>query len=232
MFELNLFYEQQEIQREKDFDPVRLTVLGGSLILTIIVVWYGFLYLKMSDLRNELAGSRAQLKKLDSEFKQLGALTDLPKIRTQAQSINNRIHTRVMVATHLGVVRDLIPTNCQVRSFNLRRGMASSEVIKRGPKGSRTVKKVVPSAEITLEIEARGKTKVEVLQIRDRLLDVFQKEPRFRDWLKQSEETGATNRNDVVLAPGMTSDPKLGEQAVGVFELRLPFAPKDKPREL
>lgn len=238
MFELNLFHEQQQLQHERDFDPVRLTILGGVLVLSGLICWYAMVYLSMSGLRKEIADKKAKLKKLDDELKGMGTLTDLGKIQQQALSIEDRIQCRVLLANQLDLLRDIIPTNCQVRTLRTVRTIGTLEtLVPPGPnarsKAPVVVKKRSPMLDLLLEIETHGKTKVDVLQTRDNLLESLCKEPRLTNSIKQvMNEDTHTNQNDVTVMPGTVQDPKGGEQAKGIFEFRLPFALKDKPKDI
>jgi hypothetical protein len=229
MFELNLFHEQQQLQHDRDYDPVKLTILGGLLILSGLIAWYSVVYLSMAGLRRDIASKKAELKKLDNDLKAMGTLTDLGKIQSQAMSIDDRIRFRVLMATQIDILRDVIPTNCQVRSLKTVRTMAVTETVVKGAKKDFTVRKTGPSMDMLMEVETRGKTKVDVLQSRDSLLETLQREPRFAGWLKQVTNS---NRNDVIILNGTTLDPKGGEPAIGIFEFKLPFALKDQPKEI
>lgn len=238
MFELNLFHEQQQLQHERDFDPVRLTILGGVLVLSGLICWYAMVYLSMSGLRKEIADKKTKLKKLDDEFKALGTLTDLGRIQQQALSLEERIQCRVLFANQLDLLHDIIPTNCQVRTLRTVRTIGTLETYVPAGPNARTrapvlVRKRTPMLDMLLEIETRGKTKVDVLQTRDNLLESLRNEPRLASSIKQvlNEDTH-TNQNDVTVMPGTVLDPKGGEQAIGIFEFRLPFALKDKPKDI
>ncbi len=233
MLELNLFHEQQELQRERDYDPVRLTLLGGALLITLIVLWGSILYLRMGELRSNLAKRHTELIALNKELAGLGQLTDFPKIQAQAKSLDTRIQTRTLFATQLDILREVIPTNFQVRSFKTGRSMKETETTVAGKKGNITIKKSQPSLDILVELEARGKDKVEVLQMRDNLMDALRRNPRLAQWAHQiPDESEKGTWNEIVLLKNITKDPKSGDPAVGQFDIDIPIALKDEPKEI
>ena len=232
MYRLNLFYDQQRIQRAKDLDPVRLTILGGLVAALLILLYWSLIYIRMGDLRAELDSRHKALTKLDGELKDLGTLTDLTRIQGQAQLLQERMEYRTSVATQLDILRDVVPTNCQLRVFKTQRGLQTSETITKDRKGNPVVTKtVIPTLNLLLEVENRGKDKVEVLQTRDRFLDQLRQAPRLREWAVQTTPEGSTNSlNRVDLVSSQTPDAARGT-AMGVFGFRLPLALKDPPRE-
>jgi len=233
MLEINLFYEQQQLQRERDFDPVRLTLTGGFCILMLITIWGLIIYLRMGELRAGLASQNAELKKLTKEFADLGQLTDFPKIQSEAKSLENRVANRTFFATQLDILRDAVPTNFQVRSFKTGRALKTTETVIQGKKGSFTIKKAMPMLDLMVEVQARAKDKVGVLQMRDSLIDSLRRDTRLRDWAKQvPDETEKANWNEVDAVSSVAQDPKAGEPAIGLFELRIPIALKDEPKEM
>lgn len=233
MLQLNLFYEQQQLQRERDLDPLRLTVFVGVLTVAFITVWALSIYWNMGSLRSDLAGSKTQLKNLKQTFNTLGPLTDLPKIESQAQALQNRIANRVLFATLLDILRDITPPNCQIRLLKTTRGMQTTEITQTGKKGSIIEKQIKPTLEVSFEINTRAKDKIAVLQTRDSFIHVLRREPRFHEWVKQiPDESGSTNTlNEIVVASSTTRDPQTGEMATGIFEFKIPFALKDLPKE-
>lgn len=232
MYRLNLFYDQQQIQRERDLDPVRLTILGGLMVALLILLYSGWIYTGMGDLRAELEHRRKTLAKFDGELKDLGTLTDLARIRGQAQLLQERMERRTPVATQLDILRDVVPTNCQLRAFKTQRGFLTSETTLAGKKGPVVIKKIAPTLNLLLEVESHGKDKVEVLQTRDRFLEELRHAPRLREWAVQivsEDDTNSLNRVD--LLSSQTPDAARGT-AMGVFEFRLPLALKEPPREV
>ncbi len=234
MLKLNLFYEQHQLQRQRDLDPVRLTIFGGILIAAFTVVWALSIYWNMGSLRTDLAGSITQLKTLKQNFQALGPLTDLPKIKSQAQALQNWIAHRALFATQLDILRDITPLNCQIRLLKTLRGMQVTETTITERKGPTTVKHVKPTLEISFEIITRAKDKIGVLQTRDSFIHALHQEPRFRDWVKQTpDENGSTNTwNEIILTSSTTHDPQAEEMATGTFEFKIPFALKDPPKDL
>jgi hypothetical protein len=232
MYRLNLFYEQQRLQRERDLDPVRLTVLGGLVMALLILLYAGSIYFGMRDLRAELDARRKELAQLDNQLKELGPRTDLARIQGQAQLLQERMERRTPAATQLDLLRDLVPTNCQVRLFKTQRGSQVSETTIEGKKGPIVIKKVAPTLVVLLEVESRGKDKVEVLQTRDRFLEDLRQAPRLKEWAVQVTTEGSTNAiNRVDLVSSQTPDAARGS-AMGVFEFRVPLALKEPPRDL
>ncbi len=244
MLYLNLFHEQQQIQREKDFDPVRLTILGGALLVTVIIVWAVGIYLGMGQLRSDLADNKNKSAKKEKEFKALGMLTDLPKIQSQTQSLQNRTAYRTLFANQLDSFRNTIPTNCQVLSLKTTRLINPIDIPVPGitvpgkKAGPPIVKKMmVPTLDITFQVSTQAKSKIEVLQIRDQLLEVLQKEQEsrvkeYRNWLHQERLDSATNVwKEVAVFTVTAQDPKEGEMAVGIFEYKTPIFLKDQPKE-
>ncbi|MCC7519912.1 MAG: hypothetical protein IT578_12105 [Verrucomicrobiae bacterium] len=229
---LNLFHEQQRIQRERDLDPVRLTILGGLVVAIVILLYAGVLYTRMGGLRVELEARRKGLAQLDAQIKTLGPLTDLARIQGQAQLLEERREFRIPVATQLDLLRDVIPTNCQVRLFKTRRDMQISETTLEGRKGPIVVKKVVPVQNLVIEVETRGKDKVEVLQTRDRFLEDLRQAPRPKKWAVQVPAEGSSNTiTRVDLVSSQTPDAARGA-AMGIFEIRIPLALKEPSRDL
>jgi len=237
MLRLNLFYEQQRIQREKDYDPVRLTIVGGTLIILIILVVGAILYFKMEPLRKDIQGAEDQLKKLNAEYEALGKPVDFPRIQAQANAIQNHMEYRTLFATQLDILLDVIPTNCQMRLFKTARGMQQDEKSTPGRKKDAPpiiTKTIVLRLEMAFEIYTEARSKVEVLQIRDQLVESFRRESRFRDWVHQvPDESGGSNVwNEVIVASSMADDPKGDSMASGLFEFKLPLVTKYQPREL
>lgn len=231
MYRLNLFYEQQQIQRERDLDPVRLTILGGLMVAMLILVYSAWLYTRMGDLRAELDSRRKALVELDGKLKELGPLTDLGRIQGQAQLLQERMERRTPIATQLDILRDVVPTNCQLRLFRTQRGSQVSETTLEGKKGPIVIKKIAPTLNVVLEVETRGKDKVEILQMRDRLLEDLRQAPRLKEWAAQVTPEGTTNSlNRADLVSSQTPDAAKGA-AMGVFEFRVPIALKEPPRE-
>lgn len=237
MLELNLFHEQQELQRQRDYDPVKLTILGGIVVILGILAWAGVIYLKSASVRVRLAENKRTFDKLEADLKALGDLTDLEKIRSQATSLHNRISNRVLMATQLDILRTAIPTNCQVREIKLARAIDITETTLPGRpnKPGITVRKVMPSADFLFTVVTRAKTKSDVLQIRDGLEESLHGEPQFRSWIQQVPmHEGDTNLwNEVVVLPTSKAQDPLGKDAaIGIFNFKMPFALKDEPREL
>ncbi len=231
MYRLNLFYDQQRIQRERDLDPVRLTILGGLVVALLILLYSGWIYTGMGDLRFELSARGKKLDALDRELKDLGTRTDLARIQGQAQLLQERMEYRTPIATLLDILRDVVPTNCQLRAFKTQRGFLTSETNIAGRTGPIIIKKIAPTLTLLLDVESRGKEKVEVLQTRDRFLEELRHTPRLRDWAIQITSEGNTNSlNRVDLVSSQTPDAARGT-AMGVFEFRLPLALKEPPRE-
>ena len=240
MFHLNLFYEQQELQRARDLDPVRLTALGGVIIVLIVVVYAGFIYLRSGGLRSDLDGKRAELKSKQEEYNKLigkEGPTDFSRIQTQAQALENRLERRVMFATQLDILREVIPTNCQVRAFHTERKFDTQETIIKGRKGDIVQRKTVPLLNVYFEVETQGKNKVEVLQMRDRLVQILKEANRYKSCVVQDisvNETGSTNSlNRIELTINSSAqDAREGGVAVGIFEFKLPMILKDEPKDL
>lgn len=232
MYRLNLFYEQQQLQRTRDLDPVRLTILGGLLVALLIAVYAVFLYLRMGDLRSELESRRKDLARIEAQLKGLGPRTDLARIQGQAQLLQERMERRVPIATQLDILRDVVLTNCQMRLFKVQRGLQTTETTVEGRKGPYVVKKVVPTLTTTVEIESRGKDKVEVLQTRDRQLEEFRHAARLKEWAVQTAADESSNTlNRVDLRSSQTPDAAQGV-AMGVFEFSVPMVVKEPPREV
>ncbi len=250
MFQINLLYEQQELQRQRDYDPVKLTILGGIVIFLGIALWVMSLYISMGSLRKELSSNQAELAKKEDEFKKLGNLTDLAKISNQAQALRTRSEYRVLMATQLDILRDTIPTNCQIRSLKTARLMNSFDEFTEipdkenpGKKKKIPVKKIAPGLEMAIVVATSGKSSVEVHQVGDSLEEKLRLEPRFREWLRQirDENTNNTNTwNDVERVSRRVIEPKGGEGEAGSgadlyegeFQFKMPFALKDLPKEI
>lgn len=234
MLQINLFHEQQQLQRERDFDPVRLTFIGGIIIMACTAFWALMIYIGMSNLRTDLASGKGRLEKLNREIKALGPLTDLPKTKSQAQTLRDHVEHRVLFATQLDILRDVIPANCQIRLLKTTRSLKTTETTVESKKGSVVTKTIKPTLEMSLEVNTRAKDKVEVLQIRDNLIHLLHHEPRFREWLVQTSNQKENSNiwNEVIPVSSTTHDPKAGEMAIGIFEFKLPFALKDSPKKI
>lgn len=234
MLQLNLFHEQQQIQREKDYDPVRLTILGGSLIAACITVWALTIYVTMGDLRSSLATSNANLTKVNDELKKLSPLTDLPKIRGQAESLRNRIEFRALFATQLDTLRTAIPTNCQMRVLKTSRSMSVVDVtIPPARAGLKPgfAKRATPTLDMIIEVNTQASTKPDMFEIRDNLEKNLCLDPRFQPWIRQ--KAGETNLwSDITRLSSTTQEPKAGQPWIGIFEFKFPFALKDPPKDM
>lgn len=232
MYRLNLFHEQQQLQRARDLDPVRLTILGGLLVALLIAVYAVLLYIRMGDLRSDLESRRKELAQVEAHLKGLGPRTDLARIQGQAQLLQERMERRTPIATQLDLLRDMVMTNCQVRLFKFQRGLQITETTVEGRKGPIVIKKVAPTLTMTVEIESRGKDKVEVLQTRDRQIEEFRNAARLKEWAVQTAVEGSSNSlNHVDLVSSQTPDAARGV-AMGIFEFRVPFVVKESPREI
>jgi len=235
MFQINLFYEQQEIQRAKDYDPVRLMIVGGALILLGIGLWAALLYFKMGGLRDDLAQNDAELKKKEKEKADLGQLTDLSKIQGQEMSLRKRIENRVFFATQLDILREIIPTNCQIKSLKVVRAIVvtkESKEIEDKKDPSKKVKveteKSVPSLDMVVVLFTRGKARLNILQTRDSLEDLFHRNQRLSAWLRQvSNEDASANWNDVTRASQNIFEPKGGGPFEAEFTFKMSFAQKN-----
>jgi hypothetical protein len=225
MLQLNLFHEQQQIQKEKDFDPVRLTILGGIFAFVAIVLWAVVLYAKDAPLRVNLAKAENAKAALVKKKNEMGAFIDFPGIQEQANSLKKRIVYRTLFATDLDILRNLVPTNCQVQVFKTSRGFETSiEKVpqRRGPPVE--VKKTTPSLAVNFSITTKGKDKVEILQVRDSFLEVLHKDPSLRDraFVKQvPPEDGSPGLWNDVEVKSNTHEPKGNEKAVGIFDYKL-----------
>ena len=168
----------------------------------------------MGGLRAELNAKRTQLKKLDKELKGLGELTDLSKIQSQAQSLQDRMEHRTPLATQLDILRDVIPTNCQVRAFRTQRGLAISETVVKGRKADVTIRKAMPTLQIVMEVETHGRSKLDVLDTRDRLLEVLRRSPRLGEWATQGAAPGGGSNawNQVDLLSGGAPIPRKADR--------------------
>jgi hypothetical protein len=217
MLQLNLFYEQQRIQREKDLDPVRLTIVGTCLILLIIGVWGLLLYMNMRPVLTEVASNAAEAEKLKKQLTAMGTLTDLPKIQNQARKLFDHTAHRILTANQLDHLRYTIPTNCQVMVFKFSRKPGQTEE-----------KKPILHRELTLEVHTKAPEKVQVLQIRDLVYEGLRKETRFQEWVRQIPDvTGATTNmeNEALLTSSITKDPKDHIPALGIFEFKMIYPP-------
>jgi len=245
MFQINLLYEQQELQRQRDYDPVKLTILGGILIFLGIALWVVSLYISMGSLRKELSSNKSELAKKEDEFKKLGLLTDLSKISNQAQALRTRSENRVLMATQLDILRDAIPTNCQIRLLRTNRAMSTIPGTKEVPdkENPGKMKKVPapqfgPTFEMVIDVITSAKSSVEVHQVGDSLTEKLRLEPRFREWLRQIKDENTSDNstlNDVERTSKRVIEPK-GESETdvfdGEFQFKMPFALKDPPKDL
>jgi hypothetical protein len=233
MLKLNLFYEQQQIQRAKDLDPVRLTIVAGVLITLGILAWACFIYFRLAPLRSEVALNQLRRDQKKKEQTEMGQPTDLPKIQSQSDSLHNFEINRVLIASQLDTLRTTVPTNCQIRLFQTKRDVKTvTETVK-----DHEEKKLILSLDMSFEANAQAKDKVKLLQIRDNLFDALRNEPRFRDWVQQApSETGTSNLvNSVISVSSITKDPNPLKDAKdtdfhGVFEFKMPIAIKDPPK--
>jgi hypothetical protein len=225
MLQLNLFHEQQQIQKEKDFDPVRLTILGGIFAFVIIVLWAIVLYAKDAPLRENLGKAEQTKGGLVKKKTELGTFINFPGIQEQAHSLKKRIVYRTLFATQLDILRNLVPPNCQVQVFKTARGFETSiEKIpqKRGP--PLEVKKTIPLLTVNFSITTKGKDKVEILQVRDSFLEVLHRDPGLRDraFVKQvPPEDGTPGLWNDVEVKSNTHEPKGNEKAIGIFDYKL-----------
>jgi hypothetical protein len=227
MLQLNLFYEQQQIQRDKDLDPVRLTIIGGVLAISIIGMYALWLWFEAGPTRTDLEHAMIEKGKLEKEWKELGPLTDFPKIQSQATALKNRIETRTLFATQLEILRDIIPTNCQVRSFKSNRYVNKIEVQVPNKKGAPTITtKIVPAISISFEVKTMGADKVEVLQIGDRLFEIIQKDSRLKSLVEQ--EVVDNKKVNKVSWTKVAPDPTGNQKAVGLFTFTLDLLLKEK----
>jgi len=243
MLRLNLFHEQQEIQRAKDYDPIRLTIIGGILLMAMMLCWGGVIYFKAKPIRDNKEYQDTKKKGLDDKLKKMikeaGGLTDLPKIQGQAQALHDHMANRTMFATQLDIFRDLIPTNCQMTALKTSRAVVEKEEKIPGKKvGDKqrpptTVRKKLATLNIVFTVTTQGKDKVEVLQVRDELERLLHREPRFRDWVTQVPDApGSSNCwNAVEIGLPITRDPEGGLPAVGIFEFTLPMNVRYQPKE-
>jgi hypothetical protein len=235
MLEINLFYEQQENQLAKDYDPVKLTIAGGVLLFSVIALWGAFLYFNMGPLRGKLTSAKKEVQELDKKLKDLGELTDLPKIKGEAQALHHRILYRPLLASQLDVFRTLIPTNCQMRFLRTSRSIAieATSVPTKPGKPPITTRRSFPTMEVIIEINTKAKSKANVLEIRDSLLEKFQKDERLKQFVRQAppREGETETLNEVAITSSKAQDAMGGELAVGVFELKFFVALKDPPLE-
>ncbi len=244
MLELNLFYEQQQIQRDKDLDPVRLTIVGGSLLILAIGLWAGMIYVKMAPLRAELADARTKLEAAEKLYKGLGEIYKLDQIKDQCSALKNRMDNRALFSTQLDVFRDLIPTNCQLTAFTTTRNLKTINIEKEGnvpdpanegksKKGKIQVPHQVPVLELGLKITTSADTKLEVSQIGDNLKKLLQTAPRIHEWaVPDTDDSKSNTWNKVTEGPRINQDPIGKEKAVGIFDFRIPIALKDEPRQV
>jgi hypothetical protein len=242
MLHLNLFHEQQQIQREKDFDPVRLTIVGGVLILLCILLWGGIIFYNSSGLRSELTASEAEFKNRETELKALEPRSNLPKTESQVAALQTRLENRTLFGTQLDILRDLCPTNCQIRKLYTLRSLPVERTTLKRQKGDKIIEivteKRMPLLSMTFEIHTRAESKLKVVKIRDDFIQSLRANERLKPYIKQVTQDGAaaeapsTNTwNEVITVTNVTPDPKPGEHANGIFEFRLPFQLKDKPKE-
>jgi hypothetical protein len=223
MLQLNLFHEQQQIQRDKDLDPVRWTIVIGTLLVVCILMWALVIYWNMSGLRSDLLSNQNKLKELEKQLPPKDKRTNLTKIQSQAQALHNRVEYRALIATQFDILQDVVPTNCQVRVFKIMRRIDDVEaIIPGGKKGNITVRRKVPALDFVFEINTRGPDKFAVLLIRDNLIEILKKEPRYRPWIKQVTEKDGTNVWNEVSETTITHEPKGDELASGILNLKCP----------
>lgn len=232
MLEFNLFHEQQKLQREKDYDPVRLTILGGILIVLGVLLWASGIYFKMGPLRAKLVNNKAKLAQRSDELTKLGTLTELAKIQSQAASLRNRIDYRTLMGSCLSTFRDITPASCQLSVLRTTRGMATSQTSRPGKNGPVYSNFLTPTMDVAFEVHTQARTKVEVLRIRDDFLETLRKSPQLKLLVRQvADESGGTS-NEILTISSVTQDPKAGEKAMGIFEFKVPLLIKDKAKEV
>lgn len=245
MLHLNLFYEQQQIQRDKDLDPVRFALIGGTLLVLGIGLWGSMLWVNMNPVRENLDKKTKEHAAVLLAVSNLGTRTDLDGITRQSMSMQNRVGNRVLFSPQLDVYRDLIPTNCQVMTFSATHGMRKiSQPEKRKVKDPETknmvektvlVEKQVPTVDTTLVITMKAKKKVEVLQLQDEVENLIRRDPRIRQWAATKPDAdGSTNVwNEVTRVAHTETDPtRSTEMSVGTVTLKIPMAVKDTPQEV
>jgi hypothetical protein len=233
MLKLNLFYEQQQIQRDKDLDPIRIAIVLGVLITLGILAWATFIYFRLEPLRKGVEANQLTLKNKKEVLSRLGTPTDLPKIQSQSDALYYYQMNRILIAPQLETIRNTLPTNCFIRLFSVTHEVKDFM--------ENDIKKTQLNASMFCEANATSSDKVALLQIRDHLIESFRKEPGFRPWIQQvpsTIEAGVTNFvNSVIEFPSVTKDPNLSKDAKsgenqyrGFFEFKMPFVIKDLPQ--
>lgn len=226
MLKLNLFYEQQQIQRDKDLDPIKLTIIAGILITLGILAWASFIYFRLAPLRAEVAANQAKLNVRKKEFSDLGAAIDLPKIQSTSDCLHDYQVNRILIAPQLDAIRSAIPTNCVIRHFYTMR-----EVKDNDDKKTRNLR-----VDMYLEANAQAKDRVQLLQVRDNLFESFRQAKEFQGWIQQVPSLAGDSNlvNSVISVSSITKDPNTGKDAKpgdntyrGVFEFKMPFVVKD-----
>ena len=93
---INLYHEVLRAKRQKQYDPLKLSMFGLGVILVGMAGYYGVQLKHTSDVRSVFAAHRAEFEQLDPQAKKAEAKeAELNKQIALAEKFTNRMEKRI-----------------------------------------------------------------------------------------------------------------------------------------
>lgn len=103
---LNLLAEQQEAEEMRRRDPVKRATWGAGVVIAVVVLWCGWLQMKIMGSSSELAQYEAEWKSMEKEFKELSdKQKQTIEIEGKLQSLETLANNRFLWANTLNALQ-------------------------------------------------------------------------------------------------------------------------------
>lgn len=237
MFHINLFYEHLEAEAAKARDPLRWTLVVGSLIIAVILFWTTCAYWSFQKSRYTQIQAKKTRDQLTHEVTAL-KLSDagkLSRIEKDIKILEKRMYEHPRIATILDFLISVTPPNIQISQFRFYHKVLEE-------KGSKPTASKNPSPQavliyrpiLDLDMLSQATTPVAALTQRDALADFFQTNQTWSLLAGFSKnENGEPLKAEVELIVTQTADslpnPKdssSNKKSQASFTLKLPMKGK------
>ena len=120
---INLYHEVLRAKRQKQYDPLKLSMFGLGVILVGMAGYYGVQLKQTSDVRSVFAAHRAEFEQLDPQAKKAEAKeAELNKQIALAEKFTNRMEKRINWAPLFESIMTAVPANVQITRLKCESG--------------------------------------------------------------------------------------------------------------
>jgi uncharacterized membrane protein YciS (DUF1049 family) len=203
---INLLAEQLEAEEQRRRDPAKRALWIAGFVVGLLVVWAGYLQLKVVRADRQVAGVEAQFKQFEARYSQVRTnQNQVVEITRRIDALQRLATNRFLWGTPLDALQFTVVPNVQLVRFKTEQTHTVTDASKPVTNASGVVKVTPASAKetILMKIDARDFSANAGDQI-PRFLEVLNNHPCFQTNLMKAELTG---RTALQTEPGESSSP-------------------------